>query len=95
MGITINIHGNGAETSAHSDADLVKASMDAGQSVALGPDLSAAPDAQLRSRDRAIDGGAPSATLMQEVGAALGVGNPGGPDSMSSTDAINAGEAPK
>ena len=68
-------------------------SHDAGSSVALDPE-GADLTANALPRERAIDGGSPSAALVQEIEAALLDAGATTHDITSSTDGVNAGAAP-
>ena len=93
MGITINISGSATTLPLTSNPDAEVMSLDAGASVAHAP-TGTDPTARAHTRDRALDGGSPSASLVQEIEAALLIAGATKQNTSSSVDGLNAGAAP-
>lgn len=96
MGITINISGSPAAppSSASSSSAAEFVSLDAGASVALAPADTGGPTAHADTRDRALNGGSPPASLVREIEAALLAVGATTQNASSSATSVNAGAAP-
>ena len=96
MGITINISGSPGVPPSNSSASSVAEfmSLDAGASVALAPSDTGGPTAHADTRDRALNGGSPPASLVREIEAALLAVGAATQDVSSPAAGVNAGAAP-
>ena len=96
MGITINISGSPAAlpSSGSSNPAAEFMSLDAGASVALASSDTGGPTAHADTRDRALNGGSPPASLVREIEAALLAVRTTSQEASSSADGVSGGAAP-